>query len=589
MGFSHADREGVAMSETRRTADGRILMKNDDGTIVEVKGKGAAPQAEQPAAPAAKADDEAPGPVETFFRKASSAVSSNLVNPLSAKISSAISGQPYDEALRGINETDEAGAKANPNAATAGTVAGTGLQIAAPLPLPKGTSTLGRIGANAGVGAGFGAAQGAGDALTAGGNAMDALSGAGEGALIGGAAGGALGAVVPKVEGVLRGAGARVVKRAADDLGLGAGKAARRGLEAKADEIAEALSERPELRKAAETHAHTGNGKPLLAEASKLAADGTKTVDEIYAAAAKPGYKPTNYAEPASATHAEDFASYSAPTAIEGAVTEPRALVPRLKRVYAEPVGREAARVAPEEGGVPLANVRARLDERIAELRSGNQVENDVAEHLEGLRDKLHARRGADGTVDPKKLRHEQSGYQKMGKYGKTSAADSVVAQANQEASEAVGDALLEHVTGMPYAKAVQFAETNPDSVAAKLLKGNGQITAAMRIEQAVEGRAGSNPGAPNRLTHLLHGVTHSVAGLGAIGATGLGHGALGAAIAGADIARTAAPHVARKLDPMIAKIIRQGVAEKWSPGRLAEAVAKAGAPERAAAAENGQ
>jgi len=173
-----------------------------DAIIAAIKAdRAAAPVVKgEPAAPAAPVKTEGRGPVETFVRKASSAVSSNFVNPIAAKISSTISGQPYGDALKGINESDASAAQDNPIAATAGTVAGTGLQLAAPLGgVAKGAGMASKAVQAAKVGAGFGAAQGAGDALEAGGGAADALAGAGKGALGGAVVGGTAGAVTSRL------------------------------------------------------------------------------------------------------------------------------------------------------------------------------------------------------------------------------------------------------------------------------------------------------------------------------------------------------------------------------------------------------
>jgi hypothetical protein len=353
------------------------------------------------------------------------------------------------------------------------------------------------------------------------------------------------GAIGRGVQGVARGALDRMAVRGTEDLGVGAGKSARRGLEQKADEIGEAMAERPALRKAAAVHAATGEGKLLLSEADKLAKTGSTTLDRIYADAAKPGYTPPDFAP---------------------AVT-----------------GEAEQAVTPLKGGVPTASVAAKLNSRIAGLREGNAVENKIADHLEGIRDELHGRIGTDGVVDPKKLRHEQSGYQQLGKYGKGTAAEAAVAQANQMASEATGDALLEHVTGMPYADAVEFAKANPESVAAQVLHANGQITAAMRINKAVEGRAGSNPGAPNRLTALLHGMKHFGTASAAGAATHFGHPGLGGALVAADVIHSAMPKIGRAVDPIIAKLVKQGIDEQWSPAKLAAAISKAAPAENTA------
>lgn len=159
-------------------------------------------------------EDRDRGPVETFLRKGSQAVSSGFVNPIAAKVSSLISGQPYQDALKGINESDAAAEARNPVAGAVGTVVGTGLQLAAPLPIPKGTSTAGKIAHGAGTGAVLGGAAGAGSALTEGGGAGDALAGAIPGA-IGGAA---VGAAIPAAGALVNGAVARSAARSRGDV-----------------------------------------------------------------------------------------------------------------------------------------------------------------------------------------------------------------------------------------------------------------------------------------------------------------------------------------------------------------------------------
>src|SRR6266496_3484192 len=252
------------------------------------KGKHAAPPS----------TEEAPGAIETFFRKASNAVSSNLVNPAAAGITHLVSGQPYQEALRGINASDEAGSAANPVASAAGTVVGTGLQVAAPIPLPKGTSTLGRVGAGAAAGAGFGAVGGAGDALTAGGGAGDALAGAAKGAAVGGAVGGALGGVVGKL---VRGAPERVEDRIVSNIARGeAGGVAKAKF---ADKVTKAAA-RDELMPELERTGLTGAVATKAAAAPGKVADKvtgvindytTKRLDPIYAAIDKHGATPTGF------------------------------------------------------------------------------------------------------------------------------------------------------------------------------------------------------------------------------------------------------------------------------------------------------
>jgi hypothetical protein len=161
------------------------------------------------------------GPGESFLRRASSAVTSNLINPAAAGITHLVSGQPYQAALQGINESDAQAQAAHPTASTLGAVAGTAAQVMAPLPVKPGV-----IG-GAALGAGFGAAQGAGDALTAGGDLEDAASSAVKGGVVGGVTGGAVGGVASKI---IRGAPSRIDSQILTDIGRGdaGGKAAKR-------------------------------------------------------------------------------------------------------------------------------------------------------------------------------------------------------------------------------------------------------------------------------------------------------------------------------------------------------------------------
>jgi hypothetical protein len=164
-------------------------------------------------------DDAGAG--ESFLRRASSAVSSNLINPLSAGIAHAISGQPYQQALQGINESDAQAQAAHPVASTLGAVAGTAAQVMAPLPVKPG------ILGGAAQGAAFGAAQGAGDTLTAGGDLGQAGASALKGAAVGGVVGGAIGGVASKI---IRGAPSRIDSQILTDIGRGdaGGKAAKK-------------------------------------------------------------------------------------------------------------------------------------------------------------------------------------------------------------------------------------------------------------------------------------------------------------------------------------------------------------------------
>ena len=177
----------------------------------------------------------------------------------------------------------------------------------------------------------------------------------------------------------------------------------------------------------------------------------------------------------------------------------------------------------------PIAN----LDRRAAELRATKIPSSlKTADALDALRDDLEKSIG-DAHVTPQTLRAIQTDFQKSG-YGKALPGDDAASAkiaAYQEASKAVGDAVLEHVTGMDYATAKKAAAADPQSLAAQLLKANDTISAANRIEAGIRDRAGRAPvahGVPAVLAHVAkHAVLPAV-----VGSThGVGHGIVAAAL----------------------------------------------------------
>ena len=197
-------------------------------TFDELKAQGATE--EKPAG------GEAPGAISTAIRSATNAVTSKLANPLAAGITHLVSGQPYQDALKGINETDAAGEAANPAAATTGKVVGTGLQMVAPLG-GAGGSLAAKAARGALVGGTYGALSGAGEAASQGAGLGESLQSAVPGAAIGAATGGALGYGVGKL---FRGAPVRVDARLVRDIARGeAGGKASKPLGEKVAELAE--------------------------------------------------------------------------------------------------------------------------------------------------------------------------------------------------------------------------------------------------------------------------------------------------------------------------------------------------------------
>jgi len=136
------------------------------------------------------------------------------------------------------------------------------------------------------------------------------------------------------------------------------------------------------------------------------------------------------------------------------------------------------------------AKAVANVDDRIAMLAKGDVNQAAAAKKLKTLREEFNHRISAD--ISPEQLRAEQSAYQKNG-YAKNIAGDPDVTAtilAHREMSKAVGDALIEHVTGMKYTDALAEAARNPKSLAGRLLKANEQISAAHKIEAGIADRS---------------------------------------------------------------------------------------------------
>ncbi len=256
----------------------------------------------------------------------------------------------------------------------------------------------------------------------------------------------------------------------------------------------------------------------------------------------------------------------------------------RLKPIYAE------AGPADEAVAKAVANV----DERIAELKKGDVNDAAAAKKLQTLRDEFNTRLGERPAVSASDLRAEQSAYQKNG-YAKNINADPDVATsifAQREMSKAVGDAVVEHVTGMKYAEAKAAAAADPSSLAAKLFKANDHIRAANQIDAGIADRAGrvKPPTGPlsvikrvaaHAVGPAIMGATHGpIAGVATAVGQELLHAAPGALRAGASAIdsgiASAAPRVASALT---------GIGQAASGGTMlqrVQAAAQAGNPRAA-------
>ena len=218
-----------------------------------------------------------------------------------------------------------------------------------------------------------------------------------------------------------------------------------------------------------------------------------------------------------------------------------------LKPIY------EAAGPADEAVAKAVGNV----DERIAVLKAGDVNQRAAAVKLAKLRDEFNDSFGPRESTSASELRAEQSAYQRNG-YAKNIAGDPEVATnilAQREMSKAVGDALVEHVTGVPYEAAKKLAAQDPNSIAAKLFKANDQISAANKIEAGIADRAGKVQPPHGPMAVAKRVASHAVAPL----FVGASHGPMaGLATAVGQEALHAAPAVLRAgasgIDSQLAK-----------------------------------
>lgn len=152
------------------------------------------------------------------------------------------------------------------------------------------------------------------------------------------------------------------------------------------------------------------------------------------------------------------------------------------------------------------------INRRIVELDAGTSEDRAVARQLETIRDEFAGSR--KGFIDPKELRAEQSAYQRKG-FGKSLPGDDAGTAriaANREASKAVGDALIKHITGMDYEAAQIVAKADPTSIAGRLLAANADITAATRLEAGIADRA-TRVQPKHGLTKIALEIKHSPTG----------------------------------------------------------------------------
>lgn len=314
----------------------------------------------------------------------------------------------------------------------------------------------------------------------------------GVGKLVGGIAAKGIEAAAPAVSRAVRSIGQsaeeRNVARTLEELGQGANKRARGGLNQ--GTVAQAVRDEPALAKAA------GHDEKLLKLTEQMKKRAGGELETIYAKAPPTRLKPL----------LGEKRPTAAPAAFDAATSE--------ETTIASP-GRPAP---PPDVHPDLVGAASALDKRISELGTGDVNQRVVSAKLQKIRDEMIDSLGKRKDLTLRQLRDEQSAYQRNG-YAKNIADDPEVGAniaANREASKAVGDAVIRRVTGMDYAEARAFAKNNPKSLAARLLKANDTVSAANRIEAAVADRAGKvqpRSGLPGKLLDVAKEIKHSPSG----------------------------------------------------------------------------
>lgn len=350
----------------------------------------------------------------------------------------------------------------------------------------------------------------------------------------------------------------RQTNRALADLQEKTFKRTRAGV--RDDVVADAVAEHPELR-TAETDAQRQAAVDTMREKAHA------ELESIYSAPKAP---PTKLAplvsQPASREAAERAfmgggESFDANTEVNHATVGG-------DTVAATPAGKPT----PIKG--TLNTAVKNFDERIEELRGGDVTDRAVAKRLESVRDEFSSSLGSRENLNVKHLRAEQTAFQKLAYRKGLTAEDTLAGQAADEAQRAIGDAVVQHVTGMPYAEAKAAAELDPNGTAARLFKANDQINAANKIEASIADRAGRvqpPEDLAGKLRSFGHNLRHPVGYALELGPRIAAHGlesadnALanlagpGAPAAGQAIARAATPGNGAALGQLI-QFARQGL-----------------------------
>lgn len=190
--------------------------------------------------------------------------------------------------------------------------------------------------------------------------------------------------------------------------------------------------------------------------------------------------------------------------------------VAKVTKVMADRASAELAPIYANSGPADEAVAKAvsNVDRRIDALKAGDVNQRAAAAKLQKIRDEFNDSFGGRESTTARELRDEQSAYQRNG-YAKNINQDPDVSAsilAQREMSKAVGDALVEHVTGMDYQAAQAAAKADPNSVAARLFKANETINAANKIDAGIADRAARAKPRESTAAKVYEAVKHPIA-----------------------------------------------------------------------------
>jgi hypothetical protein len=209
--------------------------------------------------------------------------------------------------------------------------------------------------------------------------------------------------------------------------------------------------------------------------------------------------------------------------------------------------------------GAPMALITKAIDKRVAKLATGTQSEREIAKAMEAHKADLIASHGEGGSIPTSDLRRQISDYQDA--FDKT--ASNVANKSRKEMAGSLKDAMKEHV-GDP-------------KLQGEIDRLTDQMSVMTRAEKALRDKAGKEanpagraPSGHGMLEGIAHDLSHAHSGYNA--AVKVGKRVSSPVMNAADRALAGG---ARAASGVIDRLVKQGIAERWSSARLASEIAK--------------